>query len=178
MTTDRFQIEVHATETVPTIRVSGEFDLSATEPFRAEAKRLLQRELELVVVDLRDLTFLDSTGLTELIWLYKQAEERDFTLAILRPPPNVAVLFELTGLDQHHQPREAARQPHDLRRRCHLPHDRFGQWPVRFRDGIVQGHLHGNGCTGSGLCGHGRNGNGIHEIKTGRRPRAKRDRLP
>ena len=97
----RFQIEIQTADSVPTIRVSGEFDLGATRPFREEATKLLNEPCELFVVDLRDLTFLDSTGLTELIWLYKQSQEAGFPLAILRPPPKVAVLFELTGLDQH-----------------------------------------------------------------------------
>ena len=93
----RFEIDIQTADSAPTIRVRGEFDLDAAAAFRAEAERLVPEECEFIVVDLRELTFLDSSGLSELIALYNRTAK----LAILRPPPRVARLFELTGLDQH-----------------------------------------------------------------------------
>lgn len=101
-TPPRFQVESHIDGGVARLRVDGEFDLSAVEDFEAKARALLaEGPIEALVVDLRSLTFMDSSGLSELIKLEKAAQKDGFRLAILRPPSPVAAIFEMTGLDQH-----------------------------------------------------------------------------
>jgi anti-sigma B factor antagonist len=94
----RFEIHITTDDSVTTARVTGEFDMAAAEEFREQIESAIAIPPELVVVDLRATTFMDSSGLSELIQLYKR---EDLTIAILRPPPKVFQIFELTGLDQH-----------------------------------------------------------------------------
>ena len=81
---------------VRVVRVSGEFDLAACRRFRAASER---DDAELVVVDLRETTFLDSSALGELIVLQRRTEMRGARLAILRPEGRADGIFRLTGID-------------------------------------------------------------------------------
>ena len=83
---------------VRVVRVTGEFDIAVCERFRAAADR---PDAEIVVVDLRGATFLDSCALRELIELQRLADQRGARLAILRPTGRADLIFRLTGMDGH-----------------------------------------------------------------------------
>ena len=54
---------------------------------------------ELVVLDLRNLSFMDSTGLRLIVVAERRARESGHRLVIVEGPPWVQRLFEVTGLD-------------------------------------------------------------------------------
>ena len=82
------------------LTLRGELDL-ATVPMLEEALQRAERTHELVVVDLRELTFLDSTGLHVLISAEQRARRSSARLVIVQGPPQVRRLLELTGaIDQ------------------------------------------------------------------------------
>jgi anti-sigma B factor antagonist len=83
---------------VHVVRVSGDFDVSSCRRFREASDR---PDAELVVVDLREATFLDSAALSELIELHRRAERQGSRLAILRPGGKADRIFKLTGIDGH-----------------------------------------------------------------------------
>jgi len=83
---------------VHVIRVAGEFDMTACEQFREKSA---SDEAELVVVDLRRATFLDSSALGELITLQRDTDRRGKHFAILRPEGHADRIFKLTGMDGH-----------------------------------------------------------------------------
>ena len=83
---------------VRVVRVRGEFDIAGCERFRAAGER---PDAQIIVVDLRDATFLDSCALRELIDLNRVAESRGTQLAILRPRGRADLIFKLTGMDGH-----------------------------------------------------------------------------
>lgn len=83
---------------VHVIEVIGEFDMRACPRFRAACDR---DDAELVVVDLRRATFLDSCALGELFALQRRSDMTGATLAILRPDGAADRIFKLTGIDGH-----------------------------------------------------------------------------
>ena len=83
---------------VHVVRVSGDFDASGCGRFRDASER---EDAQLVVVDLRQATFLDSSALSELIRLQRRTEDRGSRLAILRPGGKADRIFKLTGIDSH-----------------------------------------------------------------------------
>jgi anti-anti-sigma factor len=83
---------------VHVVRVSGEFDISACGRFRDASEH---PEAELLVVDLRETTFLDSSALSELIRLHRRTDGWGSRLAILRPRGQADRIFKLTGIDGH-----------------------------------------------------------------------------
>jgi len=80
------------------VEVSGELDMAACDSFREKTAR---DDAEFVVVDLRRVSFLDSSGLRELIDLHRQANLRGIPLAIIRPHGDADSIFRLTGIDGH-----------------------------------------------------------------------------
>jgi anti-anti-sigma factor len=93
-----YEISRSADGGVDVIQVSGEFDLAACGAFRAETRDL---HPELLVVDLRDATFLDSHALGALIELHDRAQLEDFPMAIFRPTGYAGRIFSITGTEGH-----------------------------------------------------------------------------
>jgi anti-sigma B factor antagonist len=72
--------------------------MAASDRFREASRR---DDAEFVVVDLRRVSFLDSSGLRELIDLHRQTDLHGTPLAIIRPRGEADSIFRLTGMDGH-----------------------------------------------------------------------------
>ena len=83
-----------------TVRVSlqGELDV-ASAPELVHALEKLRRSDTWFELDLRDLHFMDSTGLRAVIRVSKQVSSQGRTLRIIRGNETVHRVFELTGAD-------------------------------------------------------------------------------
>jgi anti-sigma B factor antagonist len=93
-----FEVRAWDDAGVHVVEVSGEFDMAAGDSFREASAR---DDAKFVVVDLRRVSFLDSSGLRELIDLHRQTELRGTRLAIIRPRGDADSIFRLTGIDGH-----------------------------------------------------------------------------
>lgn len=82
------------------VKVAGELDL-ATTPELKRALREAERLAPVVVLDLRDLAFMDSSGLHAILDASKRARQAGRRLAVLRGPANVDRVFELTHTHDH-----------------------------------------------------------------------------
>ncbi len=82
------------------IAVSGELDLASTPALEEGFARAEQSGATLLIVDLRALEFIDSTGLGTLIKAHHQAEAAGRGFAVVRGPSQVQRLLELTGLEE------------------------------------------------------------------------------
>ena len=77
----------------------GELDLGTVYGFDAEVRRLEEdTRPAAMVVDLRDVTFVDSAGLARLIAVAERARRRGQRARFVRGPRAVTRLFALTGL--------------------------------------------------------------------------------
>lgn len=81
--------------------VSGELDLASAEVLEAGLKELESAEPDVLVLDLRELEFMDSTGLRAVIAADARARERGGRLVVVRAPEEVDRVFQLTRMDQH-----------------------------------------------------------------------------
>jgi anti-sigma B factor antagonist len=84
---------------VAMLRLKGEFDMGGEIAFESELDRLLEAEPATLVVDLRGLKFLDSTGLRALIRVRSRARRDGWSLALTRAPRAVERIFSLTRTD-------------------------------------------------------------------------------
>ena len=82
------------------LRLTGEFDLAAAEDFEAGVEDALSAPLSELVLDLRGLQFVDSTGLRGILTLWETSQQDGFALSLLRAPPEVQRTFTVTGLDR------------------------------------------------------------------------------
>lgn len=82
------------------IALNGELDL-ATVPIAEEELLRVEASEDLIVLDLRGLTFVDSTGLRLMIAADRRARERNAAFVIVEGPPQVRRLFDLSGIAGH-----------------------------------------------------------------------------
>src|SRR5207244_1003472 len=68
------------------VALSGELDMSSAYCVDAELRRLEQTSPELVVVDLRDLGFMDTAGLGRLLAAHRRARNGGWRFGLTRGP--------------------------------------------------------------------------------------------
>ena len=80
--------------------LSGELDLSTLDQLEAVLDGNLDGKPSLVVVDLRELSFLDSSGLRVLLGLHAGQREQGGRMVLVQGPRRVHRVFELTRADE------------------------------------------------------------------------------
>ena len=96
---DHFELSVERSGEDVIVKLAGEFDIACEEYFEA-ALRPLEEPGSSVVIDLSALSFMDSTGISQLIAAHKRSRRRGFRLAIVPGDAHIRRTFELTGLDR------------------------------------------------------------------------------
>jgi anti-anti-sigma factor len=94
-----FDIEVQEQERVAHVRLSGELDLAAVETIETTLPPLEER-CRSVILDMRGVTFLDSTGLRAIVSADARARKNGVELKIVRGPEPVQKILYLAGLDK------------------------------------------------------------------------------
>jgi anti-anti-sigma factor len=81
------------------ISLQGELDVSTAPQFNSALADPRIRNCHTLVVDLSELTFMDSTGLSAVLVGEMHARTRGQRFAVVRGPRHVQELFRLTGVD-------------------------------------------------------------------------------
>ena len=82
-----------------TLSIRGEIDVAVADEFTAAMNALLAAHPGLQVrVDLRDVSFIDSSGLGVLVGANKRASELGSTIRLENVQASPAKVFEITGL--------------------------------------------------------------------------------
>jgi anti-anti-sigma factor len=95
-----FEVEIHRQDRAAVIVVSGELDLASAPALEEQLALVEQSGATLMIVDLRALQFIDSTGLGILIKAHRQAESLGHRFAVVRGSSQVQRLLGLTGLEE------------------------------------------------------------------------------
>ena len=82
------------------IALRGELDLAHAYTFDEEVRRVEESHPSCVVIDLRELHFLDSCGLARLLAARRRARSAGHRLLIVRGPKAVQRLFALAAVDE------------------------------------------------------------------------------
>ncbi len=85
---------------IAVVRPTGDVDAYTSGRLRAALHEAVGGSARLVVVDLTDVTFIDSSGLGALVGAHRRMLEAGGVLRVVRPPQTVGRAFELTGLDE------------------------------------------------------------------------------
>jgi anti-sigma B factor antagonist len=93
-------VEVASAPDAQTIVLAGEADLLGAPQIEAALREAAAGEPQLVVVDLRKLTFIDSSGLQALATGHELCRSRGQELRIVRGPAHVQRQFDLTGMSE------------------------------------------------------------------------------
>jgi anti-anti-sigma factor len=94
-----FRLETILTGDAAVIKLAGELDRAAAERL-AEAFERTSRSMDArLVLDLAEVTFVDSAGLRALIGIERRARERNVALQTVSPPEHVRAVFRLSGIE-------------------------------------------------------------------------------
>ena len=95
-----FEVEVERGDGHAVVRVSGEFDLAATHVVEEALLSVEDDQNRVIVLDLREVTFLDSTGLRTITSADHRARDAGRELRIVRGPEQIQKLLYVTGMDK------------------------------------------------------------------------------
>lgn len=82
------------------VRLAGELDMSTAPQLREELLRLASEGAAQVTLDMTDLAFVDSTGLSVLITGLKRFRQDGGDMALRSPSPGTLRVLEITGLTE------------------------------------------------------------------------------
>lgn len=83
------------------LRLHGELDLASAPLLQAEIESAERDDAALIVLDLDDLEFIDSTGLRIVLAAHERSQERGQTLALTRGSQQVRRLMSITRAGEH-----------------------------------------------------------------------------
>jgi anti-sigma B factor antagonist len=98
---DSFRCETGRDGDTLWVRPIGELDLDTAPRLDEEMTAIRARGAGRLVLDMRALTFMDSTGLRLVIRWDTTAKDEGFRFAIVPGPEVVQRVFRLTGMDDH-----------------------------------------------------------------------------
>jgi anti-sigma B factor antagonist len=94
------EVAVQRSGDAAVLHLEGELDLASVPSLERELKALEDERPPLLVVDLRELAFIDSSGLRLLLVAAERAEQEGRRFVVVRGSPELNRIFEITGADR------------------------------------------------------------------------------
>ena len=95
---EHFHVQRNQAGDATVLAVSGELDLAASPTLEQELEQALQQPGEGLIIDLRELEFIDSTGLSVLVKAHQRAEQSGRRFGLVNGGSQVRRLLSLTGI--------------------------------------------------------------------------------
>ena len=94
-------VKVEVTAEVVTALLSGELDHHNAGAVRDAIDDAVQRNsATLLILDFRDVTFMDSSGIGLVMGRYRQMRQQNGEVHVLNPSPQIGKVMKLAGLDR------------------------------------------------------------------------------
>lgn len=90
----------HKENKTAVIDLSGEIDVYTAPKFKESLINLIEEGYHDIVVDLQDVTFMDSTGLGALVGGLKRVKPLGGSLVLICNQDKILKIFEITGLNK------------------------------------------------------------------------------
>ena len=87
-------------DSIDLVEISGRLVMANAPEARRQLKSIVEQGSGKLIVDLSDVGFMDSSGLSVLISAFKQARAVKGDVVLLNPSPTVQTLIELTRMQQ------------------------------------------------------------------------------
>jgi anti-anti-sigma factor len=94
----QFRVEVRSEGRSAVVAVSGELDLASGPELEQVLERFTGTPTELLVIDLREVDFMDSTGLSIIVKAHQRFADDGRQLGLVRGSSQVQRLLDLTGV--------------------------------------------------------------------------------
>ena len=92
-----FDIRVESRNTVARVAVTGDLDLATAPELSAELAGVERDDVRSIMLDVRDVTFIDSTGLHAIIGAWKRAQSNGHQLVVVGATPAARRLCQIVG---------------------------------------------------------------------------------
>ena len=96
-----FEMRAECSGDVGRLTITGELDIATAPQVEEAAGAMLGEGVSELRIDLRDLTFIDSSGLRVLIALNNRATSEGWKLSLVRPSDRSMSVFQITGADEN-----------------------------------------------------------------------------
>jgi anti-anti-sigma factor len=96
--TGGLQVAASEVDGIQLLRLTGEFDMAGVDSFERQLERGRAPEQRTLVLDLRGLRFIDSSGLRAVVIADQQARDAGRRCVVVRGPERVSRVLELTGV--------------------------------------------------------------------------------
>lgn len=83
-----------------TVDVIGEIDVYTAKQLKEELIRIYNERKANIILNLNQLSYIDSTGLGVIIGAYGRMKENGNELSLIHPRQNILKLLTITGLDK------------------------------------------------------------------------------
>ena len=81
------------------VRLAGELDQCSASDIRRDLDQmLLDPRVRHLVIDLKDMPFMDSSGLGVILGRYRMMQERGGTVSLMHLSPQVKRVYDLSGM--------------------------------------------------------------------------------
>ena len=94
------RVVVRADNDTVMVALGGEFDLNAAPRFSSCTDEVVANGTGSVVIDLADLTFIDSTGVAALVGFHQRLNAFGRRLSVINVGVQPAGVFDMAGLSQ------------------------------------------------------------------------------
>jgi anti-sigma B factor antagonist len=98
-TSELLETEIRRVQTHALVMLAGEIDLSTVGELYEKLAELVRDGVCHVALNVAEVTFVDSTGLSLLVSEHKRMDSLNGELIIFSPPEPMRRLFQITGLD-------------------------------------------------------------------------------
>ena len=85
---------------IKVVQPSGLLDSTIAADFREEINRYVEDKADIIIVDFKDVTFMDSSGLGALVMSLKTIKTAGGQIFLCSINDQVRMLFELTNMDR------------------------------------------------------------------------------
>ncbi len=92
-----FDKEIKIEDDIQTVKLTGDLDVYSEEDFKEFIEEKIDVNKDLVF-DLKDLDYLDSTGLGMFMLIYNKQKENGKSVKIINTKENIKKLFKITDL--------------------------------------------------------------------------------
>lgn len=97
---EKFKMHVEEEAGVCTVYLYGELDLSMAQEFMDRTESLAVQREHSLVLNMRHLRYIDSTGIGMIISLLKQRDALGAPFGVEEVPPKIQRLFNITGISK------------------------------------------------------------------------------
>ena len=93
-----FLINYNETNQTPIINVKGELDIYTSQKLRTILTDLIDNNKKNIILNLKDLLYMDSTGLGTIVQAANNLATKDGKLHIVAVKPTIKKIFEVSGI--------------------------------------------------------------------------------